>query len=76
MLLLDIAILALICLKDLAFYGLGLNNTFVLQAVGYGAGNSLFEKLHNQAVGMIILTCAGSLPGYWTAILSVDTFGR
>ncbi|EXA38498.1 MFS transporter, PHS family, inorganic phosphate transporter [Fusarium oxysporum f. sp. raphani 54005] len=61
---------------DLAFYGLGLNNTFVLQAVGYGAGNSLFEKLHNQAVGMIILTCAGSLPGYWTAILSVDTFGR
>ncbi|KAL4724811.1 hypothetical protein ACLX1H_008257 [Fusarium chlamydosporum] len=61
---------------DLAFYGLGLNNTFVLQAVGYGAGNNLFDKLHNQAVGMIILTCAGSLPGYWMAILTVDTFGR
>ena len=25
---------------------------------------------------MIILTCAGSLPGYWMAILTVDTFGR
>ncbi|KAF4997890.1 hypothetical protein FGRMN_3529 [Fusarium graminum] len=61
---------------DLAFYGLGLNNTFVLQAVGYGAGSSLYEKLHNQAVGMIILTCAGSLPGYWIAILTVDTLGR
>ncbi|KAM0208712.1 hypothetical protein ACHAPA_006847 [Fusarium lateritium] len=61
---------------DLAFYGLGLNNIFVLQAIGYGAGNTLFEKLHNQSVGMIILTCAGSLPGYWTAILTVDTFGR
>jgi PHS family inorganic phosphate transporter-like MFS transporter len=61
---------------DLAFYGLGLNNTFILHAVGYGAGNNLFEKLQNQAVGMIILTCAGSLPGYWMAILTVDTFGR
>nr|CEG04215.1 unnamed protein product [Fusarium clavum] len=61
---------------DLAFYGLGLNNTFVLHAVGYGSGNNLFDKLHNQAVGMIILTCAGSLPGYWMAILTVDTFGR
>lgn len=61
---------------DLAFYGLGLNNTIVLQAVGYGSGDSLYQKLHNQAVGMIILTCAGSLPGYWTAIFSIDTVGR
>jgi PHS family inorganic phosphate transporter-like MFS transporter len=25
---------------------------------------------------MIILACAGSLPGYWTAVLTIDTFGR
>jgi PHS family inorganic phosphate transporter-like MFS transporter len=25
---------------------------------------------------MIILACAGSLPGYWTAILTIDTLGR
>ncbi|KAF4979738.1 hypothetical protein FZEAL_4095 [Fusarium zealandicum] len=61
---------------DLAFYGLGLNNTIVLQAVGYDSGDSLYDKLHNQALGMIILTCAGSLPGYWTAIFTIDTFGR
>ncbi|CAM1503102.1 Fc.00g078780.m01.CDS01 [Cosmosporella sp. VM-42] len=61
---------------DLAFYGLGLNNNFVLQAVGYGDGNSMYTKLHNQAVGMIILACAGSLPGYWTAIFTIDTIGR
>lgn len=48
----------------------------MLHATGYGDGDSLFEKLHNQAVGLIILTCAGSLPGYWTAILTIDTFGR
>jgi PHS family inorganic phosphate transporter-like MFS transporter len=25
---------------------------------------------------MIILACAGSLPGYWTAVLTIDTIGR
>lgn len=27
-------------------------------------------------MGTIILTCAGSLPGYWTSILTIDTVGR
>jgi PHS family inorganic phosphate transporter-like MFS transporter len=62
--------------QDLAFYGLGLNNTIVLHAIGYANGDNLFSKLHNQAVGMIILACAGSLPGYWTAVLTIDTVGR
>lgn len=62
--------------QDLAFYGIGLNNTIVLAAVGYGDGKSLYDKLHNQAVGMIILACAGSIPGYWAAVFTIDTFGR
>ncbi|KAI0475426.1 H+ symporter [Xylariaceae sp. FL0804] len=61
---------------DLAFYGLGLNNGIVLQAIGYADGGSLYEVLYNNAVGTIILVVAGSLPGYWTAILLVDTIGR
>lgn len=36
----------------------------------------MYEKLHNQAVGTIILTAAGSLPGYWTAVFTIDTVGR
>lgn len=36
----------------------------------------MYEKLHNQAVGMIILTCAGSIPGYWFAVFTIDTVGR
>src|SRR3569833_2549627 len=32
--------------------------------------------LYNNAVGMIILACAGSLPGYWTAVFTIDTLGR
>ncbi|OTB03363.1 hypothetical protein M426DRAFT_180057 [Hypoxylon sp. CI-4A] len=61
---------------DLAFYGLGLNNQIVLQAIGYADGDSLYYVLFNGAVGTIILVVAGSLPGYWTAILTVDSIGR
>ncbi|TQV92804.1 phosphate:H+ symporter [Cordyceps javanica] len=61
---------------DLAFYGLGLNTTVVLHAIGYATGQTLYHKLRNQALGLIILTSAGSLPGYWTAIMTVDTVGR
>ena len=62
--------------QDLAFYGLGLNNTIILTAINYSHGPTLYHTLYNNAVGMIILACAGSLPGYWTAILTIDTLGR
>ncbi|KAI0406235.1 major facilitator superfamily domain-containing protein [Xylaria palmicola] len=61
---------------DFAFYGLGLNNQPVLQAIGYADGKSLRDILHNSAVGTIILVVAGSLPGYWTSIVLIDTIGR
>ncbi|KAI1503946.1 H+ symporter [Biscogniauxia marginata] len=61
---------------DLAFYGLGLNNQIVLQAIGYADGDSLYHILYNGAVGTIILVVAGSLPGYWTSIFLIDTIGR
>ncbi|KAJ2986132.1 hypothetical protein NUW58_g5175 [Xylaria curta] len=61
---------------DFAFYGLSLNNTVVLRAIGYAKGDSLHEILHRNAVGMIILVVAGSLPGYWTSIFLIDTIGR
>ncbi|KAL8382369.1 hypothetical protein RB595_006247 [Gaeumannomyces hyphopodioides] len=61
---------------DLAFYGLGLNNSIVLHSIGYSRGPTLFDTLYNNAVGLIILACAGSLPGYWTCVLTIDTLGR
>lgn len=44
--------------------------------MGFGDGHTLYDKLFNHAVGMIILTCAGSIPGYWAAVFTVDTMGR
>ncbi|KAL8298103.1 hypothetical protein RB597_006964 [Gaeumannomyces tritici] len=61
---------------DLAFYGLGLNTSIVLHSMGYSRGPNPFDTLYNNAVGLITLACAGSLPGYWTAVLTIDTLGR
>ncbi|CAG8951397.1 hypothetical protein HYFRA_00007310 [Hymenoscyphus fraxineus] len=61
---------------DLAFYGLGLNNSIVLNAIGYSSGDTIYHTLLNNALGNLILICAGSIPGYWLSVLTIDTFGR
>ncbi|KAH3903645.1 phosphate transporter PHO84 SCDLUD_001290 [Saccharomycodes ludwigii] len=61
---------------DIAYYGLGLNTAVILSAIGYAGGDNIYEILYNTAVGNLILICAGSLPGYWVSIATVDTIGR
>ena len=63
-------------LLDVAFYGLGLNSSTVLAAIGYGTGPNLYEILFNLAAGNCILVCAGAIPGYWLAVATLDTVGR
>lgn len=63
-------------LLDVAFYGLGLNASTVLQAIGFAGGSNLYLRLHNLAAGNCILICAGAIPGYWLAVASIDTVGR
>ncbi|KAF2108188.1 major facilitator superfamily domain-containing protein [Lophiotrema nucula] len=63
-------------LLDVAFYGLGLNSSTVLTAIGYGSGKTVYAQLYNIAAGNCILVCAGALPGYWLAIATIDTVGR
>lgn len=61
---------------DVAFYGVGLNNATILQAIGYAKGNSVYEIFYNISVGNLILVCAGAIPGYWVTVATVDTVGR
>ena len=61
---------------DVAFYGLGLNNTIILTAIGYVGGSNMYQVFHNQAVGNLIIVCAGAIPGYWVTVALVDTVGR
>jgi PHS family inorganic phosphate transporter-like MFS transporter len=61
---------------DVAYYGLSLNNTIVLGAIGYATGSTIYGQLLNAAVGNLVLVCAGALPGYWLTVALVDTIGR
>lgn len=61
---------------DVAFYGLGLNTAVILQAIGYAGSENIYTKLYNTAVGNLILICAGSLPGYWVSVFTMDIIGR
>ena len=63
-------------LVDFAFYGLGLNNTTILEVVGYSSGSNVYKILFNAAVGNLILVCAGAIPGYLLSICTVDSLGR
>lgn len=61
---------------DIAFYGLGLNTAVILQTIGYAGTKNLYVKLYDTAVGNLILICAGSLPGYWVSVFTMDIIGR
>lgn len=60
----------------LAFYGLGLNNSIILGAIGWTGGHNVYEVFYRNAVGNLILICAGAIPGYWVTVATVDTLGR
>ncbi|GKZ29516.1 phosphate transporter [Aspergillus brasiliensis] len=61
---------------DVAFYGLGLNNSIILTAIGWNGGSTVYEYFYRNAVGNLILICAGAIPGYWVTVATVDRLGR
>jgi PHS family inorganic phosphate transporter-like MFS transporter len=66
---------------DIAFYGLGLNSSVILQAIGFGTPitkgtRGVFDNLSNISIGNMILSVAGLIPGYWIAFLFIDSWGR
>ena len=60
---------------DIAFYGLSLNSAKVLEII-LGTNADAFENLHKIAVGNVILSVAGYIPGYWATFLVIDRWGR
>ncbi|KAK2801795.1 acid phosphatase pho5 [Onygenales sp. PD_10] len=61
---------------DVAFYGLGLNNSIILRSIGFAGGKDMYEVFYHTATGNLILVCAGAIPGYWVTVATVDTLGR
>ncbi|THV01491.1 MFS general substrate transporter [Dendrothele bispora CBS 962.96] len=77
---------------DVAFYGLNLNTSTILQNIGFNVGGSstavnsngdrihdaqaVYNSLFSTAVGNVILSVAGLIPGYWVSFLFIDSWGR
>lgn len=61
---------------DIAFWDLGLNNSIILGAIGYASSKNVYYNLYNTAVGNLILSLAGNIPGYWVSVATIDTIGR
>ncbi|CAG8675269.1 12881_t:CDS:2, partial [Ambispora leptoticha] len=61
---------------DIAFYGIGLNNGIILNAIGFAKSSDPFTSLWNMTVGNIIITMLGTVPGYWFTVFFIDTLGR
>jgi len=64
-------------LLDVAFYGINLNQNFVLQEIGFGGTTgTTWNKLFKITTGNIIITALGFLPGYYATVLTIQTLGR
>ncbi|KAI0366262.1 inorganic phosphate transporter [Pilatotrama ljubarskyi] len=68
---------------DIAFYGLGLNSSLILGAIGFGSPKKglapaaeIYQNLHNASLGNLVLSLAGLVPGYWAAFIFIDRWGR
>ncbi|KZV67910.1 MFS general substrate transporter [Peniophora sp. CONT] len=64
-------------LLDIAFYGINLNQNVVLQQIGFdGKSGTPWERLWKIAIGNIIITVLGFVPGYYVTVLTVEKLGR
>lgn len=60
---------------DVAFYGINLNASIVLDAIGYSKATG-HEHLLNLARGNLIIALMGAVPGYFVAVYYIDSWGR
>ncbi|KZT22873.1 MFS general substrate transporter [Neolentinus lepideus HHB14362 ss-1] len=64
-------------LLDIAFYGINLNQNVVLQQIGFdGSSGTPWERLFKIAIGNIIITALGFVPGYYASVLTIEKLGR
>ncbi|KAF9918137.1 Inorganic phosphate transporter pho84 [Lobosporangium transversale] len=62
---------------DVAFYGIGLNNSFILSSIKFSdVEGDNFSTCWNAAVGQIIIVLLGAIPGYWVTVFTIERLGR
>ena len=63
-------------LLDVAFYGTNLNQSVILQEIGYAKGRNEYDTLRRNAIGNLIIAVAGYVPGYFVTIYFIEKLGR
>jgi MFS family permease len=62
---------------DIAFYGTNLNQAVILSLMGFAPeGAGPWETLFKQALGNLILSLLGALPGYFVTVFLIERIGR
>ncbi|ORZ04387.1 phosphate:H+ symporter [Absidia repens] len=61
---------------DVAWYGLGLNNSIILTNIGFSGGGDAYNSVFRTCVGNLIIQLLGSVPGYWISVFTIDRLGR
>ncbi|KAF9438883.1 Inorganic phosphate transporter pho84 [Entomortierella beljakovae] len=63
-------------LLDIAFYGISLNQSFVIKAMGFTGDGTVFSDLWRSTIGNLIVSCLGAVPGYFVTVIFIEKMGR
>lgn len=63
-------------LVDVAFYGVNLNQSVLLTAIGFSKGTTEYDTLLKNGYGNLIIAAAGYVPGYFLTIYFIEILGR
>ncbi|KAJ7043636.1 major facilitator superfamily domain-containing protein [Mycena alexandri] len=63
-------------LLDLIFYGISLNQSIFIAALGLANSKDPWEYLWQQGVANIIIAIGGFLPGYYFTLFTIEYLGR
>ncbi|KAJ1724597.1 hypothetical protein LPJ61_005721 [Coemansia biformis] len=64
---------------DVAFYGINLNTSIVIDAIGFAGDITHDAPSHfiiRNCLGNIIVNLLGSVPGYWISVFTIERLGR
>ncbi|KAJ7716743.1 major facilitator superfamily domain-containing protein [Mycena maculata] len=63
-------------LLDLIFYGISLNQSIFISALGLASSKDPWEYLWQQGVANLIIAIGGFLPGYYFTLFTIEYLGR
>ncbi|GJJ70117.1 MFS transporter, PHS family, inorganic phosphate transporter [Entomortierella parvispora] len=61
---------------DIAFYGISLNQSYVLNAMGFVGNGTVYDDLWKTTIGNLIVSLLGFVPGYWFTVFLIERMGR